>query len=167
MKTYVLTLSKVFPQYHIRKGEPTNFRDSFNAGQPFKKEADIFCEFPKLHTIRANYELWAKRFEEIERGEAQLSIRQWSGKPYNSKQEIICNLTKTDGIGIQKMTIAGCSTIHPKFVGGCSVDCETLAHNDGLSEVDWRNWFERYDLTEPLAVIHFTKFRYRYEQSNK
>lgn len=47
------------------------------------------------------------------------------------------------------------------------IDGKTLAHNDGLSEVDWRNWFERYDLTEPLAVIHFTKFRYRYEQSNK
>ena len=63
--------------------------------------------------------------------------------------------------GIQKMVVAGCVTIHPKFVGECSVDCKTLAHNDGLSEVDWRNWFERYDLTEPLAVIHFTKFRYR------
>lgn len=167
MKTYVLTLSKVFPAYHRRKGEPTNFRAAFNSGQPFKKDADTFCEFPKLHTIRANYELWAKRFEQIERGEAQLSICQWSGKPYHSKQEIICNLTKADGIGIQKMVVAGCATIHPKFVGGCSVDCKTLAHNDGLSEVDWRNWFERYDLTEPLAVIHFTKFRYRYEQSNK
>lgn len=39
--------------------------------------------------------------------------------------------------------------------------CKHFGHNDGLSEVDWRNWFERYDLTEPLAVIHFTKFRYR------
>ena len=66
-----------------------------------------------------------------------------------------------------KHSDAGCATIHPKFVGGCSVDCKTLAHNDGLSEVDWRNWFERYDLTEPLAVIHFTKFRYRYEQPIK
>lgn len=162
MKTYVLTLSKVFPSYHIRKGEETNFRAAFNAGQPFPIDADTFCEFPKLHTIRANYELWAKRFEEIEKGKAQLSIRQWSGKPYHSKQEIIVNLTKEDGIGIQKMMVAGCSTIHPKFVDSCSVNCKTLAHNDGLSEVDWRNWFERYDLTEPLAVIHFTKFRYRY-----
>lgn len=167
MKTYVLTLSKVFPAYHIRKGEPTNFKEAFKVGQVFNRGAECLYRHPKLHTIRANYELWEKRFEQIERGEAQLSIRQWSGKPYHSKQELICNLTKADGIGIQKMVIAGCSTIHPKFVGGCSVDCKTLAHNDGLSEVDWRNWFERYDLTEPLAVIHFTKFRYRYEQSNK
>lgn len=50
---------------------------------------------------------------------------------------------------------------------GNSYLIDLFYNNDGLSEVDWRNWFERYDLTEPLAVIHFTKFRYRYEQSNK
>ena len=160
MKTYVLTLSKVFPAYHCRKGEETNFRAAFNAGQPFRKDADTFCEFPKLHTIRANYELWSKRFEEIEKGKAQLSIRQWSGKPYHSKQEIIVNLTKADGIGIQKMVVIGCSTIHPIYIDTHSARVKDLAHHDGLSEVDWRNWFERYDLTEPLAVIHFTKFRY-------
>ena len=164
MKTYVLILSKVFPAYHNRKGEETNFRAAFNAGQPFKKEADTFCEFPKLHTMRGDYEKWVKRFEEIEKGKAQLSIRQWSGKPYHSKQVIIANLTKDDGIGLQKLTVIGCATIHPKYVDGISVSCKTLAHNDGLSEVDWTNWFERYDLTEPLAVIHFTKFRYKYEK---
>ena len=160
MKTYVLTLSKVFPAYHIRKGEPTNFEDAFNAGQSFKKDAYTFCEFPKIHTIRDNYELWAKRFEEIDRGEAQISIRQWSGKPYHSKQEIICNLTKADGIGIQKMFVCGSETIYPKFVDNCYVDTETIANNDGLSDVDWLNWFKRCDMKEPLAVIHFTKFRY-------
>lgn len=137
------------------------FQRCFQCRSVFNRGAECLYRHPKLHTIRGNYELWAKRFEQIERGEAKLSIRQWSGKPYHSKQEIICNLTKADGIGIQKMVVAGCATIHPKFVGECSVDCKTLAHNDGLSDVDWRNWFERYDLTEPLAVIHFTKFRYR------
>ena len=167
MKTYVLTLSKVFPAYHIRKGEPTNFRAAFNSGQSFKKDEDTFCEFPKIHTIRDNYKLWAKRFDQIERGEAQLSIRQWSGKPYHSKQEIICNLTKSDGIGIQKMVVAGFTNIHPKFVDDCYVDNKTLAHNDGLSEVDWWNWIKSCDPTEPLAVIHFTKFRYRDEKPIK
>lgn len=160
MKTYVLTLSKVFPAYHLRKGEPTNFRAAFNAGQSLKKDTDTFCEFPKIHTIRDNYELWAKRFEEIDRGEAQISIRQWSGKPYHSKQEIICNLTKADGIGIQKMFVCGSETIYPKFVDNCYVDTETIANNDGLSDFDWLNWFKRCDIKEPLAVIHFTKFRY-------
>lgn len=36
----------------------------------------------KRHTIRANYEFWAKRFEKIAAGEAVLSIREWVGKPY-------------------------------------------------------------------------------------
>lgn len=161
MKTYVLVLSKVFPTHHNMKGQETHFKDAFNAGQVFNRGSACLYRHPKLHTIRGNYELWVKRFEQIERGEAQLSIRQWSGKPHHSKQEVICNLTKADGIGLQKMVVEGCSTIHPKFVGDCSVDCKTLAHNDGLSEADWKNWFEGYDLTEPLAVIHFTKFRYK------
>ena len=97
----------------------------------------------------------------------ELPVSDFSKSYKNRCRECVAKLTKADGIGIQKMVVIGCSTIHPKFVGDCSVDCKTLAHNDGLSEVDWRNWFERYDLTEPLAVIHFTKFRYRYEQSNK
>lgn len=33
IKTYVLTLSKFFPSTHIRKGEPTSFRDAFIRGQ--------------------------------------------------------------------------------------------------------------------------------------
>ena len=114
----------------------------------------------KLHTIRANYDLWKKRFDEIEAGKACLCIRQWSGKPYCSKQIEIAVLRKEDGIGIQKMTVAGCAIIHPIFVDTHSVSADVLAHNDGLSSADWRNWFSKYDLTEPLAVIQFTNFRY-------
>lgn len=43
MKTYVLTLSKVFPAYHIRKGEPTNFKEAFKAGQVFNRGAVGSC----------------------------------------------------------------------------------------------------------------------------
>ena len=25
---------------------------------------------------------------------------------------------------------------------------------------DWENWFKNYDLAQPMAIIHFTKFRY-------
>ena len=32
--------------------------------------------------------------------------------------------------------------------------------NDGLSFEDWEDWFRGYDLSKPLAIIHFTKFRY-------
>lgn len=35
-----------------------------------------------------------------------------------------------------------------------------LAKNDGLSLEDFKAWFKNYDLSEPLAIIQFTKFRY-------
>lgn len=161
MKTYYLTLSPKFPSTHARAGQETEFEAAFNAGQDTPK-GDTFAKYRKLHTIRANYDFWAKRFEKIAAGEACLSIRQWVGKPYGkgSTQREIARLTREDGIGIQKLTIIGCATIHPKYVDGHSVTCKTLANNDGLDEADWCNWFERYDLTEPLAVIQFTKFRY-------
>ena len=158
MKTYVLTLSKFFPYNDVRKGERTLFEKAIKEWQVFKGES--FYPYPKIHTIRSNYELWHERFQEIEKGNAQLSIRQWSGIPYRSKQEIICNLTKADGIGLQKLEVRGFLITQPMYVDGRCIDSRDLARNDGLSELDWMNWFNEYDLQQPLAVIHFTDFRY-------
>lgn len=161
MDTYVITLSQVFPVTHSRKGEPTGFKDKFlNAIKAVPEE------WWKLHTIRANYELWKKRFEKIERGEACLSIRQWAGKPYRSKQVEIARLTREDGIGLQELRI-----VNEKYKGrGIMlgyVDGEqkkdffhTLSQNDGLSFNDWLEWFKGCNFNKPLAIIHFTKFRY-------
>ena len=153
MKTYVLTLSEVFPKSHVRAGEPTGFRENI-----FKT---------KIHTIRANFDFWRKRFEKIERGEAELAIRQWVGKPYGkgSTQRELFRLTREDGIGIQKLKLSS------DALDGNSLNCfkangktlyllETLANNDGLTIDDWREWFKGYNLTNPLVIIHFTKFRY-------
>lgn len=153
MKTHVLTLSNTFPATHPRHGEPTGFEHKVIAAV-----AGWDDHWLKIHTIRANYELWRKRFEKIERGEACLSIRQWMGKPYASKQREIARLTKEDGIGIQKLeyNFTEC-TLH---IGWLLLDPETLANKDGLTRQDWENWFKGYDFTQPLAIIHFTKFRY-------
>lgn len=145
MKTYVLTLSKVFPATHPCKGEPTGFREAFRK--------------TKLHTIRANYPLWAKRIAEVQRGEAVLSVRQWSGRPYMSKQETIATLTADDGVGIQKLTFFSGRIIYPT-VGKYQPSVKEIANNDGLHADDWVYWFKNYDLSKPLAIIHFTKFRY-------
>ena len=160
MKTHVLILSKIFPATHPRKGEPTGFREKFLAAIKQLKG-----EWWKLHTIRANYELWAKRIAEVQRGEAVLSVRQWSGKPYVSKQELIANLTKDDGVGIQKLQLEVADKLfgkyHARIDDGCgSASIIELATNDGLSLDDWKDWFRHYDHTKPLAIIHFTKFRY-------
>lgn len=114
---------------------------------------------PKIHTIRANYPLWKKRIAEVERGEACLSIRQWTGKPYRSKQVEIARLTKEDGVGIQRLEFVNGKLGLPR-IGIVYQRKNEIALNDGLSFEDWENWFKNYDLAQPMAIIHFTKFRY-------
>ena len=103
MKTYVITLSKTFPKGHIRAGEPTNFAHLLGNGLNLTDDGLQLCKH-KIHTIRGNYPLWARRIAEVERGEACLSIRQWADKPYRSTQVEIARLGKDDGVGIQKLT---------------------------------------------------------------
>ena len=153
MITYTLMLSEYFLKGHPRSGEPTNFVENFRK--------------TKLHTIRANYALWAKRFEKIERGEAYLSVRVWDGAPFASKQRVIANLGKDDGIGLQLLQFRGRTGF--TWIGTPFIDHNRLheivklANNDGLSYEDWVNWFSnnpKYDLTEDFALIQLTDFRY-------
>lgn len=163
IKTYVLTLSTAFPVGHSRAGSPTYFKEKVTA-----KEFPVIIEHSaghstiingrKLHTIRANYPLWEARFREIQRGEAVLSIRQWSGAPYRSKQVEIAQLSSEDGIGIQLLKLADLT--NPTYINGQQVDLLSLAFNDGLNYRDWQEWFKEYDLSQPLAIIHFTNYRY-------
>ena len=156
MKTYVLTLSHSFPANHAMHGKPTYFREKF-LGTPGMLR--------KLHTIRANYTLWAKRFEKIAAGEACLTVREWTDAPYRSKQKELARLTHEDGIGIQKLQLEVADKLfgkyHARIDDGCgSASIIELATNDGLSLEDWKEWFKNYDISKPLAIIHFTKFRY-------
>jgi len=153
MKTYVITLSKTFPAWHPRKGEPTEFLEKFLNGQTGKGNA-------KLHTIRANYPLWEKRIREVQNGKAVLSVRQWSGRPYASKQVTVATLSATDGVGIQQLRLINVYGCNRPVVGIGDANFFGLSNNDGLSYQDWEAWFKNYDLTKPLAIIHFTPFRY-------
>lgn len=151
MKTYVLTMSKVFPSYHPKKGQPTNFRS---------KHMDEI----KLHTIRGNYALWKKRIDEINEGIAMLSVREWSAKPYCSPQvELFC-LFKGE-VAIQKINLnihddAGSAMIEA-YIENKLINDEIgilLIKNDGLEIQDFIDWF-----TKPLiggGIIHFTDLRY-------
>ena len=162
MKTYVLTLSKTFPAKHQRKGEPTNFdAQVLNSVWSAHNMSLRYLKFGiKLHTIRSNYELWSKRFKQIDEGKACLSIRYWIGKPYHSKQFEICKLTKEDGIGLQRLEFYNGCLQQPILSSGMTSRAESLAKNDGLSFESWKEWFKSCDLSKPLAIIHFTKFRY-------
>lgn len=158
-KTYVLMLSKVFPATHPKAGQPTFFKERLNG----ELLSDGNC-WRKLHTIRDNYNLWDKRIGEINGGDAELSIRQWSGKPYNSPMIEIARLGASDGVDLQMIRFnkyrdeVWVYDIFDNYVNTVSI--EDLAFNDGLSVDDWRAWFKNCDFTKPMAVIHFTDFRY-------
>lgn len=174
---YRIPVSVKFPVTHPRRGELTYFIDKI-----IKRSSEFytFLGWQKLHTIRANYELWAYRFEKINRGEAVLELYYWEGKPYNSKTITVCQLSKDDGIGIQQLVFeemimcasneclsttkthkyGGSVSIYRPLVNDKTITPETLAKNDGLSLEDFTAWFKGYDLSETMAIIHFTPFRY-------
>lgn len=174
MKTYVLMLSQAFPAKHPRAGESTIFATKLqNAigipilGKPFFAPGEPVT---KVHTIRANYDLWKKRFDKIDKGEAELSIRVWDGKPYRSKQIEIARLNRSHGIGIQRVFIDmrhydtySIVDWHITYPEELRIDCfqgNAIAFYDGLTLKDWLYWFKTYDLSKPMAIIHFTPFRY-------
>ena len=184
-RTYYLTLSQTFPAtLHPRKGEPTYFKEKMHNGLLWEKGENVgYALNPsfaipggiqlKLHTLRGNYNRWYKIFEQIYAGEACLSLRVWSGKPYRSKMIEIARLTKDDGIGLQRLQfLPGPEGTMSDF--RLSIDwrlrnhdealelAHAIAKNDGLSFADWKDWMfgNGQDFRTPLAIIHFTNFRY-------
>lgn len=156
MKTYVITLSRYFLANHKRAEEETHFKEKFLLGQGLT-DYDT-PSMAKIHTIRANYPLWEKRIKEVQEGRAVLSIRQWTGKPYRSKQVEIATLTAGSGVGIQLMELT--NDLSECIVGDHRHSYVSVAKNDGLHPADWLDGFSCYDLSKPMAIIHFTKFRY-------
>lgn len=148
IKTYILTVSKVYPVTHKRKGESTNFPENILNGT-------------KIHTIRAKYDTWKKRIDEVNEGLAVLKVVNWSGKPYNSKQEPITIFDKDSGIDVQELKFIN-SDFRGSFLSEKKIVLlhSDLSKNDGLSLEDFKEWFKNYDLSEPMAIIHFTNFRY-------
>lgn len=147
---YVLTLSKNFMATHPKHGTPTGFYKKFMDGK-------------KIHTIRANYSLWKQRIDKVKAGYAIISIREWSGEPYRSKQNKIVDIENGSGIGIQKLERCVGWIIDNSL--SADIKTETLAKNDGLSKKDFTDWFKLKPglvITEDkaYAIIHFTDFRY-------
>ena len=144
MITYVLTVSQKFPTTHKKAGQSTGFPLAIK-------------HYDKIHTIRGNYDLWAKRFEKINAGKAILSVRIWEGKPYASKQLEIFKYDYTDKIGIEKLEDPTNFVFAP--IEGKQINWDLIAKNDGLSFEDFCEWF-KVRSNSPMAIIHFTGFRY-------
>jgi hypothetical protein len=146
MKTYVLIISEAFPVTHSKAGKPTFFYTKIRDKQ-------------KIHTIRKNYQYWKKRIDEVNAGNAVLSLRQWTGKPRKSPQNEIFQFGKGE-VGIQKMTSNLLFYVVKESTDPGIISDEVLAKNDGLSVEDFSEWFENFKTPEPYAIIHFTDFRY-------
>jgi len=132
----VITLSKTFLQGHPRAGEPTGFREAFLGGR-------------KLHTIRANAKGYYKTGDII-------SVRQWSGKPYASKQEVI-----RDGVEIAVVNIYISERGVFFWTMSSLIPGKIIARNDGLSLPDFLDWFKMKETGGFLgSLIYLTDFRY-------
>lgn len=135
---------------HPREGEPTDFKqkiiDTFSHNKPAKK----------IHTIRGNYPYWKKRIDEVNEDEAVLSLRNWTGKPYRSKQHEFMSLEKA-GYQRFQMTTKG----HIIIGGVSSFKLQEVAGNDGLLTNDFMDWFEPHKSPFEGIIIHFTEFRYK------
>ena len=159
-KTYVITVSTVFPKTHPKAGQPTNFVqqiiDTFHPNKPPGK----------IHTIRENFEYWSKVAEEVNSGRAVLSLRTWSGVPYNSKQNEFAELSS---FGIQRVKL-WITYEKAEVYNLDSVICnatplvEEVAKNDGLDVNDFDSWFfpkPKKENFKEAAILHFTDFRYK------
>lgn len=149
-KKISLKVSKMFPCTHPRKGELTNFREKILSGE-------------KIHTIRSNYDYWKKKIDMVNSGEAVLVLEQWVDRPYWSKVEDFMLFNSDSGIGVQKIQFP--SRPHndyfaPLIDDKYYVNFGSLIKNDGLEPVSFDDWFKNYDLSKPMAIIHFTEFRY-------
>lgn len=142
-KIVVLMVSRVFPSYHKSKGELTRFEQKIR-------------DKNKIHTIRANYEKWKRKIDQIRNGEAVLSIREWQGVPYHSKQNYLFYYNQEDALEVSKLTKDENGYLINDTI---RVSEEELAKNDGLTLDEFQEWFKVFP-SEPMAIIHFTGFRY-------
>lgn len=149
MKTYILLISKWFLAGHSRAGQETNFIPKI-------------IEQTKIHTVRENYDFWAKRVNSINNRQGLLSIRQWSERPYRSKMITYMNLPHA---GLQRFDIVkGKMFVDKKAL--TIAESLALVRNDGFEFStqglkDFMEWLgaDKKDLRN-ACIIHFTNIRY-------
>lgn len=179
IKRYRRSVSRYFPKSHPRAGEPTYFVEKILRGLWLNERIttqqiidlnikdfdwDVFCNCnPKLHTCREALELWIKIIDQINAGTHVVELFYWSEKPYRSPQVVFVTLDKDSGCGVQELSFYKNKIDFPSVPGGgyaARVTLEWLSKHDGLSLEDFKDWFKGYDLSQPMAIIQFAKFRY-------
>lgn len=167
-----MPVSTRFPKTHPKAGELTFFKQKILLALMRQKNPQLKINAqdangvelePKFHTCRANLKLWKDRISEVLEGRAVIELFEWEDKPYRSKQIVFATLDKDSGCGVQELIFSqeyeDKGLLAPKVNNRVLCILE-LSKNDGLDWVDFRAWFKNYDISEPMAIIHFTSFRY-------
>ena len=176
LKTYVIFVSRTFPAYHSKKGQPTNFVEKIIyavllSGLKKKLNATFVTEPHeiKLHTFRANYTLWKIRIDEVLAGNAVIVLKYHTIGRYvkGNKQIEFVRLDKDSGVGIQEVLFDKGKIYYPYLKTERKkkkkyLPIRLISQNDGLTYDNFSVWFEKgkYNLNESFACIHFTSFRY-------
>lgn len=172
IKRYRLGVSRIFPTTHPRKGEQTYFVEKIMCAIDYKSNRYPIYFSTKSHTVRRNYKLWEKRMKKVKEGKAVIDIYYWEkpgGRFVEGNRKIVfATLDKDSGCGVQKIELIESEEKQMSIAIDDRIMCvrdhndfhSTLAKNDGLLLEDFKAWFKGYDLSEPMAIIHFTKFRY-------
>jgi len=161
---YAVPVSQRFPSTHCRKGEATYFVEQIMGLFPFEQTNSN----RKLHTIRNNKNnVWTKRMKKVLEGKAVIDLFYWKlpgGRWTKDNEQIVfATLDKDSGCGVQELGFTSNEIEFPKIDTSLKsywINIGVLAKNDGLTIDEFKSWFKGYDLSEPLAIIHFTKFRY-------
>ncbi len=148
IKTYVLIVSRTFPRFHPNEGECTRFVTQIKAGV-------------KKHTIRLNSDYWQQRIDEVNAGNAMLSLRHWDGKPYRSKQVEFAQL-KQGEVGYERVKLSMRLEQITAKINGWFFPFDGIPENDGLTEDQFKHWFfpQLPNIDREGIIIHFTDFRY-------
>lgn len=149
----VIMVSRTFPEYHPKKGEPTYFveniwkslwegklpmlhSDLSEYGLTYKYFNDHLTELvAKHHTIRAG-----KRWKTGD----MASLRVWSGKPYRSPQITIApdvELTVKD-VQIKNLHLYIDSVYVGLLLPNQNDRISGIMENDGLTYTDFYSWFK-------------------------
>ena len=154
----VITFSTKFPKGHPKEGQPTYFVDKIWT-ELQKYQVDNIVpnnpelndhlyrwlrnDFtPKLHTIR-NGKRW--------KAGDWFSPRIWSGKPYASKQITIApdiQLVRVADIEISDVGYLSIDGIYK----GLLIGQDELAKNDGLSNIDLNDWFNKLPFSGQILI---------------
>lgn len=144
----VLILSRTYPSYHPKKGQPTYFVEKLY-NSIYQDECDWSSALGDVsnYVVELNHLIREKKHHTIRAGSRfkvgeKFSPRVWSGKPYASKQIIIAPDVEVKKVwNFTKDLISDNFHLNSKpITAGNLIE---IAHNDGLKINDFFAWFNK------------------------